>query len=175
MLCKNIGFDCEKVSWRLQLLSKTLYNLHFYIDAAHKKNMTFHACVCIYACRYSIAMSTRLCNVLLIDFVKKSRFECCFWSTQGIETKARTSDNIKTGFFLLSVHWWSFLENVVYFNILRSIKAEIFELEKAMFTSATLVPMFTIITPAPYTQSKQSKAIHAKCNLKVNCEKKWVR
>ena len=41
-----------------------------------------------------------------------------------------------------------------------------------MFNSATPVPMFTIITPGPYTQSKQSKTFHAKCNVKVNCEKK---
>ena len=40
-----------------------------------------------------------------------------------------------------------------------------------MFTGAILVPMFTIITPGPYTHSKQSKEIHAKGILKVNCEK----
>ena len=39
-----------------------------------------------------------------------------------------------------------------------------------MFTGATLVPMFTIITPVPYTQSKQLKTFHAKCKLKVNCD-----
>ena len=43
-----------------------------------------------------------------------------------------------------------------------------------MFTGATRVPMFTIITPDPYTHNKHSKTIHAKFNLKVNCEKKWV-
>ena len=57
-------------------------------------------------------------------------------------------------------------------NILRSIKATPLELEKAMFTGATPVPMFTIITPGPHTQSKQSKTFHAKCNVKVNCGKK---
>ena len=57
---------------------------------------------------------------------------------------------------------------------LRSIKAALLELEKAMFTGATPVPMFTISTPGPYTDSKQSKAFHAKCNLNVNFEKKWV-
>ena len=41
-----------------------------------------------------------------------------------------------------------------------------------MFTGATIVPMFTIITLGPYTHSKQSKAFHAKRNLKVNCDKK---
>ena len=49
-----------------------------------------------------------------------------------------------------------------------------FEIEKAIFTGATLVPMFAIITPGPYTHNKQSAAFHAKCNLKVKCEKKWV-
>ena len=48
-------------------------------------------------------------------------------------------------------------------NFLRSIKAAFLELEKALFTSATLVPIFTIITPTPYTHSKQSKSFHAKC------------
>ena len=62
----------------------------------------------------------------------------------------------------------------MYCNILRSIKDAFFELEKAMFTGATRVPMFTIIPPGPYTHSEQSKAIHAKCILNVNCEKKWV-
>ena len=52
--------------------------------------------------------------------------------------------------------------------ILRSIKAQFLEPEKAMFIGSTLVPMFTIITPGPYTHSKQSKAFHAKYNLKVN-------
>ena len=40
-----------------------------------------------------------------------------------------------------------------------------------MFTGATPVSMFTIITLGPYTHSKQSKTFHAKCNLKVGCEK----
>ena len=68
----------------------------------------------------------------------------------------------------------------MYCNFLRSIKATLFELEKAMFTAATPIPMCTIITPGPYTHSKQSKAFHAKYNLKVNCEKngfdnqKWL-
>ena len=43
-----------------------------------------------------------------------------------------------------------------------------------MFTGTSLVPMFTIISAGPYTHSKQSKAFHAKCNFKVNCEQKWV-
>ena len=59
-------------------------------------------------------------------------------------------------------------------NNLRSIEAASFGLENAMFTGATLFPMFTIISPGPYTHSKQSKAIHGKCNLKVNGEKIWV-
>ena len=46
--------------------------------------------------------------------------------------------------------------------------------QKAMFAGATLVPMFTIITSSPYTHSKQSNTFHAKCNLKVNREEKWV-
>ena len=60
----------------------------------------------------------------------------------------------------------------MYCNILRSIKVAFLELDKAMFTGATLVPIFTVITPGPYTHSKQPKTFHAKCNLKVNCENK---
>ena len=60
----------------------------------------------------------------------------------------------------------------MYCNILRSSKAAFLELEKAMFTGATLVPLFTIITPGPHTHSKQLKTFHAKCNLKVNYEEK---
>ena len=62
----------------------------------------------------------------------------------------------------------------MYCNILRSVKAAFLELEKAMFTGASLVPMFTIVTPGPYTHSKQSKTFLAKCNLKLICEKKRV-
>ena len=59
----------------------------------------------------------------------------------------------------------------MYCNILRSIKAAFLEPEKAMFTGATLVPMFTIIIPGHYSHSKQSKSFNAKNDLKVNCEK----
>ena len=118
-------------------------------------------------------MLTRVCNVFSIDFVEKSRFECCFWSVQCIEAYARTSDNVKTWVFIsLKLQWWSFIDNFVFCNILWSIKAALLELEKAMFTGATPVPMFTIITPGTYTHSKQSKPFHAQCNLMVNCEKK---
>ena len=74
--------------------------------------------------------------------------------------------------FYFTVELWSFIDNVVYCNTLRSIKAAFLKVEKAKFAGATLVPMFTIITPGPYTHSKQSEAFHAKCNLKINCEKK---
>ena len=59
-------------------------------------------------------------------------------------------------------------------NFLCSIEATLLELKKSLFTGAILVPMFTIITPGPYTHSNQSKEFYAKCNLKVNCEKNWV-
>ena len=54
------------------------------------------------------------------------------------------------------------------------VKAALLEPEKTMFTGAIPVPRFAIVTPGPHTHSKQSKTFHAKCNLKVNCEKKWV-
>ena len=40
-----------------------------------------------------------------------------------------------------------------------------------MFNVATLVLIITIMTPDPYTHSKQSKTIHAKCNLKKMSKK----
>ena len=139
------------------------------------KNMNFHACACIVCLLYSFAMSTHVCNVLSKDFVKQYRFRCCFWSAQCNETQTRTSDNLKTWVFIsLIVQWGSFIDNVVHCNTLRSIKAAFLELEKAMFTGATLVPMFTIITPGPNTHSKQSTTFYARDNLMVNCEKKWA-
>ena len=54
------------------------------------------------------------------------------------------------------------------------MKAAYLELEKAMFTVATVATMFTIITPGPQSHSKQSKIFHAKCKLKVKCEKKCL-
>ena len=60
-----------------------------------------------------------------------------------------------------------FKENVVHCFNLGSNKAAFPELEKAMYTVATVVPMFTIITGF-YTHSKQSKSFHAKFNLTVN-------
>ena len=59
-------------------------------------------------------------------------------------------------------------DNVVYCNFLLSVEAVFHQLEKAMFTVVPLVLMFTMITPGPYTQSKQSKIFHAKSNLKLN-------
>ena len=100
------------------------------------KNMTFHACTCI------VRLQVLICyvNTHLQNVNKTSGFECCFWSTQSVERQARTSDNVKTGVFIsLNVQWWSFIDNVVYCNILRSIKAAFFEIEKAMFTGVTLL------------------------------------
>ena len=61
-----------------------------------------------------------------------------------------------------------FIDNFVFGYTLRSIKTAFLELEKAMFNGASLVTIFTVITPGAYTHSKQSKEFPAKCNLKVN-------
>ena len=37
-MCKNIDFNCEQLSYRVQMLSKTLYIVHIYIDADYKKH-----------------------------------------------------------------------------------------------------------------------------------------
>ena len=157
------------------MLSKTWYNLHSYIDSDFKKH-DFSLLYCTRAGTDWLCQHTsHVCNLFSIDFVKKSRFECCFWSAQCIETQARTSDIGKTWVFIsLNVQWLSLKDNIVFCNVLRSIKAAHLELEKQCSLAQVLFPMFTIITPGPYTHSKQSKAFHAKCYLKVNCEKKWV-
>ena len=67
---------------------------------------------------------------------------------QCTESQARTSDNVQTWVFSsLIVQLWSFTDNVVYCNTLRSNKAAFLELEKAMFTVTTAVRMLVIITP----------------------------
>ena len=139
------------------------------------ENMIFHACACIVRLQVLICYVNTCWQRIISRFFKKSGFECCFWSAQCIETQLKTSDKVKTRFFIsLNVRWWSLLENVVYYNTLRSNKAAILELEKAMFTGAIIVAMFTMITPGPHTHSKQSKTFHPKVDSKVNCEKKWV-
>ena len=123
----------------------------------------------MYAGSSSFATTTRVCNVLSIDFVRKSEFDSCFWSAQCIETQARTSDNPKTWIFIsLNVQWWSFLDKVVYCNTLRSIEAASLELKKAMLTGSILVLMFNTITPGPYTQFNQSKV------FKLNVTWRWT-
>ena len=100
-----------------------------------------------YDFRYSNAMSTHVCHVILSDFVEKSGFESCFWSAQCTEILAGTFDKIKTWVFSsLKVQSRSFIDNVLHCNTLCPIKATFLEVEKTMFTVATLVPMFTIIT-----------------------------
>ena len=137
--------------------TKALYILHIYIDADYKKDDFFTPTPVLYACKYSFAMSTHVCNILLRGFAKKSGFDCCFLSAQCIERQARTSVDVETWVFTpLNVKWRSFIDKVVYCNKLRSIKVAFLELEKAMYTVATPVPMFTIITPGRYTHSKQS-------------------
>ena len=173
MLNKKLLLISKKLAW-VQTLSKTLYNVHIYIDA-HYKKMTIHPCGFIVLLQVIICyVNTRLQRIIK-RFCSKSGFQSCFWSAQCIETQARTSDIVKTWVFIpLKVQWWSFIENVVFWNTLRSIKAAFLELEKVMFTGSTLVLMFNNIPTGPCTHGKQSKAFHFKCNLKANWDKKWV-
>ena len=127
MVCKILILLSKKSVREYKCYQEHCVTCTFKMIQTTKKSWLSTPAPVFYACRYSFAMSTRVCNVLLTDFVKKSRFECCFWSTQCIETQARTSDNVKTGVFIsLNVQWWSFTDNVVYCNILRSIKAAFF-------------------------------------------------
>ena len=56
--------------------------------------------------RYSNAMLIHIWNVVLSDYVKNSRFQCCFWSARWIERQSRTSDDAKIWFFIsVNVQW----------------------------------------------------------------------
>ena len=138
-----------------------------------KKRSNFTPASLLCACRYSFAMPTHACNVLLTEFAKKSGFECCLSSAQCIERQARTSDDGETWVFTpLNIKLRSLIDKIVYYNKSRSIKVAILELEKAMYTVATPVLMFTFITPGRYTHSNWSKNFHGNFILMVNCEKK---
>ena len=101
-------------------------------------------------------MLTQVCNVSLSNFVKrKPVLTVVSWSAQCIERQARLYDKPKTWVFIsLKVQCWSVKDNVVYCNILPSIKAAFLEVEKTMFTVSTLVPMFTITTLGSYARSE---------------------
>ena len=75
-------------------------------------------------------------------------------------------------FISLNSQCWSFIDKVVYSKILLSMKTAFLEVEKTLFAVGTLVPMFTLINPGPYTCSRPSKTFHVERNLKINCEKK---
>ena len=114
-------------------------------------------------------MLIHVCYVLLLRFNKKSGIECCCWSKQPILRQTRTPDNVETwNFSSPNVQCWSFVDNVACCNILLPFIAAFLEVEKAMFTVATVVPMITTINPGPYTRTKKTKAFHADFNLKVN-------
>ena len=83
------------------MLSKTLNNQHIYIDADYKKH-DFSRLRLFFTPAGTHLLSTRVCNVLLTDFVKNSGFEFCFSSTQCIETQAGTSNNVTTWVFFRS-------------------------------------------------------------------------
>ena len=137
--------------------TKAMYILHIYNDADYK-NISFYACVCFVRLQLLICYVITCLQRINDRFCDKVRvWVYYFWSAQCIETQARTSDDVKTWVFIsLNVQWWSFVDNVVYCNTLQSFKATYLELEKAMFTGALLVPIFTIIPLGPYTHSKQS-------------------
>ena len=149
MLCKSSDYILEKISKREQMQTKTLYNLLIYMDADYKKD-DFSRLHLYCTPAGTNLLRQHVCCLLSIYFVEKSRIECCLWSPQCTETQARMSDIVKSGIFnLLNVQCWSFVGNVVYCNILRSIRAAFFEVENAMFTVATAVRLFTVITPGP--------------------------
>ena len=173
MPCRYIEYKIEKVFGRVQMLSKTWYNLQIHIDSDFKKQ-DFSRLYCTRAGIHLLGQHTFATYFQKI--FSKSLWMSVVSDTRNVlRNKKGRLTRYKVGFFLLNVQWWNFIDNVVFCNILNSIEAAFLELEKAMFTGATPVPIFTIITLGPYTHSKQSTAFHAKCNLKINCGKKWIR
>ena len=173
MLCRKIDFRIEKQSWREQMLIQTLCKWHFYIDADYKKKF--------YACDYFVRLKVLICyaNTCLQRnfnrFCLKVRvwvlflIRAMFWET------SKDVWQIKNLVFQFThCAMMEFLDNVVNCSILLSFKTAFIEVEKTMFTVATLVLLFIINNPGPYTCSKKSKTFHAKCNLIVNYEKKCL-
>ena len=150
---------------------KTLYNLHKFIDAKHKKKDLSRLCLKITLAGTQMLCLKHVCNLILADFVGKSGFRSCFWSAQCNERQARTFDQVKACVCCsLTVQWRRLIFNVLYCNFLRSIEGAFLELEETMFNVTIRVPMFIIITPGLFARSKQSETFVANCNLKVNCE-----
>ena len=121
MLCGKIGFSFEKVSSRDKMLTKRLYNLHIYIDADYEKD-DFHACVYFVRLHVFICyVNTCLQRVINRWLINPSLSGLC--SEPCIERQARTFDIVKTWVFnSVNVHRWSFIDIVVYCNILLSLK-----------------------------------------------------
>ena len=175
MLCKNVDFIFEKLSEREQMQTKTLYNLLIYIIADYKKDdFSRLRLYCTPAGTHLLRQHTFAAYYQYI-LLKSPGLSVVSDPRNVLRHKQGRLTMQKLGFLFSSMYNdLSFIDNVVFCNILRSIEATLLELEEAKFTGATPVPMFTITTPGPYTHSKQSKTFHAKCNLNVNCEKKWV-
>ena len=85
-----------------------------------------------------------------------------FWSAQCIERHGRTSDKVKIRIFSsLNEQRWSFRNIFVYCKILGFSWSRISWSRKSNVHVETLVPIFIIINPGPYTCCKQSKTFHA--------------
>ena len=78
-----------------------------------------------------------------------------------------TVREMSISFFCFKNHLYTFKN---YLRGWKSLYVKTIQVEQVPF----LWWQFTILTPGPHTNSKQSKTFHAKRNLKVNCEKNWV-
>ena len=63
-----------------------------------KKTSLFTRAPVLYACRYSFAMSTHVCNVLSIDFVKKSSLSVVSDPRNVLSHKQESLTMLKLGF-----------------------------------------------------------------------------
>ena len=90
----------KRVSRREQMQTKTLYNLLIYIDEDYKKDDFSRLRLYRTPASTHLLRQHTLAAYYQLILLKKSRIKCCLWSTQCIETHARTSDNVKTGVFV---------------------------------------------------------------------------
>ena len=109
------------------------------------------------------------------SLLKSPCLSVVFGPRNVLRDKQRRLISKNMGISSLNVQWWSLVDIAMYSNLVLSIKATFLEVEKTLFTVATVVPLLIIITPGTYTRSKQSKTFHANCNLMVKCEKKNLR
>ena len=84
MLCKKTEFKLKKLVREYNCEQKPCINCTFKFMQLLKK-MIFHAFTYVVRLqKFSFAMSTHICSVLSIEFVKKSGIECVFSDPRNV-------------------------------------------------------------------------------------------